>query len=190
MKFIKKPDVVEAIQWTGNNLAEVIKILGDCYGGNPIGDNLRVCNTLGICQIAELNDWILKDEFGHLCCAYKPDDFKKIYIADSLYEEIDKLSNKIVVESLLDSVMRTFLKLKPVKLDILTEEKLKAIGISEEFLKYAEETSKTGLIIDAPDDRIEYEKRIVLLCNEELKRLAAEAQLAHDVDTLKGAVKQ
>lgn len=189
MKFIKKPEILEAIQWTGKNLEEVKKILGDCYGGNPIADNLRVCNIIGICQIAELNDWIIKSEFGNECFAYKPDEFKKLYFPEEMYSKMEKILEKLMIRTVVGEFSKFMLNppARMVKLAVLSEEKIKEISISEEFLKYAEETAKTGL---ENDEHIEYEQRVKCLCDEELKRLAAEAQLAHDVATLKGDLKQ
>ena len=64
MKFRKKPVVIEAVQWTGNNLTDVI-VLG-C--GNELEQELcsdkLVIKTLEGDMTADNGDWIIKGVKG------------------------------------------------------------------------------------------------------------------------------
>lgn len=80
MKYRKKPVVIEAIQWNGNNLEECLNFMSDNgflgYGHNC--KNQIIIKTLEGDMLANINDYIIKgvnDEF-YPC---KPDIFEKTY---------------------------------------------------------------------------------------------------------------
>lgn len=76
-KFRKKPIVIEAIQWTGENKKEIDKFIGievqDTYGG----ENL-IIETLEGDHIAKIGDWIIKGVKGEFYPC-KPGIFEKTY---------------------------------------------------------------------------------------------------------------
>src|SRR3989304_1756034 len=66
MKYRKKPVVIDAVQWTGNNLKDVAALGGAReYGQDFIGDNL-IINTLEGDMTANVGDWIIKGVKGEL----------------------------------------------------------------------------------------------------------------------------
>lgn len=80
MKYRKKPVVIDAIQWDGNNLEECLNFMSDNgflgYGHNY--KNQIIIKTLEGDMLANINDYIIKgvnDEF-YPC---KPDIFEKTY---------------------------------------------------------------------------------------------------------------
>lgn len=75
-KFRKKPIVIEAIQWTGNNTKEVFEFIGT----NKIivfQDSFRIKTLEGIFEVIS-NDWIIKGVNGEFYPC-KPDIFEKTY---------------------------------------------------------------------------------------------------------------
>lgn len=73
-KYRKKPVVVEAIQWTGDNTSEIMKWVGDrAY----FRDTLYI-KTLEGDHIASVGDYIIKGIEGEFYPC-KPDIFKKTY---------------------------------------------------------------------------------------------------------------
>ena len=87
MKFRKKPVVIEAVQWTGNNLREVIDFAGlhpsaekwtwEEYMAVVEKDGLKIF-TLEGSHMATVGDWIICGVHGeHYLC--KPDIFDKTY---------------------------------------------------------------------------------------------------------------
>lgn len=83
MRYRKKPVVIDAVQWTGKNLSECKKFLGDSFGGqrterHPEGANVIMVKTLEGEHIASLNDFLIRGIRGeHYPC--KPDIFEKTY---------------------------------------------------------------------------------------------------------------
>lgn len=85
-KFRKKPVVIEAIQYNGNNGHE-IKIFSDGVSiqspvlepseDNPTGSYLQI-KTLEGTMIGNVNDWIIKGVNGEFYPC-KPDIFEKTY---------------------------------------------------------------------------------------------------------------
>ncbi len=75
-KFRKKPVVIEAVQWTGDNSDEIYAFIGE----EPFGvfvDDIAIRTLEGV-MTASIDDWIIKgvnDEF-YPC---KPDIFQKTY---------------------------------------------------------------------------------------------------------------
>ncbi len=60
-KYRKKPVVIEAVQWTGNNFGELTDFMHDAYGV----DNKKVTiKTLEGTMTADIGDWIIKGVQG------------------------------------------------------------------------------------------------------------------------------
>ena len=74
-KFRKKPIVIEAIQWDGNNHDEIFKWSSQVYWFNS--DYLEVDTKEGRIK-ASINDWIIKGIKGEFYPC-KPDIFEKTY---------------------------------------------------------------------------------------------------------------
>lgn len=79
--YRKRPVIVEAIQWTGDNYAEIVDFLGDDHFGGAMqgpGFNEIFVITLEGSIRASLNDWIIRGTKGeHYPC--KPDIFAEVY---------------------------------------------------------------------------------------------------------------
>ena len=76
-KFRKKPVVIEAVQYTGNNADEVLKFIGDAREAHAVDDGI-VIKTLEGDHKASPNDWIIKGTAGEFYPC-KPDIFAEIY---------------------------------------------------------------------------------------------------------------
>lgn len=86
-KFRKKPVVIEAIQWTGSNLLQVIQHTGLNVSANHFKWNeyedlvsregLKIFTLEGK-MTAEIGDWIIKGVKGE-CYPCKPDIFELTY---------------------------------------------------------------------------------------------------------------
>ena len=79
MKYRKKPVVIEAVQWKGDNLGEVLTL--DTGGKRLIEkhwtEQLCIATLEGEMR-ANLNDWIIKGVKGEVYPC-KPDIFKETY---------------------------------------------------------------------------------------------------------------
>ena len=73
-KFRKKPVMIEAIQWTGNNLEEI----KDFMGYYEYAKKNLIIHTLEGKMIAQVNDWIIRGVQGEYYPC-KPDIFEKTY---------------------------------------------------------------------------------------------------------------
>lgn len=65
-KFKKKPDVINAVKWTGDNIDEVeglLKLSEYSEAGYIEGDYVRIGTSKGLMS-ASLNDWIIKSDKG------------------------------------------------------------------------------------------------------------------------------
>lgn len=93
MKFRKKPVAIEAIQWTGKNLAEVLEFTGksprfdewfdsfSCYSKHVVdsGNKFKIFTLEGV-MTADVGDWVIRGVRGeHYPC--KPDIFAETYEA-------------------------------------------------------------------------------------------------------------
>lgn len=100
-KYIKKPVEIEAIQWTGKNIKEVMKFIGSefSYRDNLnyvtkkfsyycTTNNLSI-NTLEGSMKANVNDYIIKGVNGEFYPC-KPDIFEKTYDKTPTLEEVKK----------------------------------------------------------------------------------------------------
>ena len=74
-KFRKKPVVIEAIQWTGSNLKDVIEFLGGASWMNGRG---LIIKTLEGELHASVGDFIIRGVAGEFYPC-KPDIFEKTY---------------------------------------------------------------------------------------------------------------
>lgn len=78
MKFRKKPVVIEAIQFTGSNHADLVHWMGfRPLGHNYTPDVLHIATLEGV-MIAGPLDWIIKGVNGEFYPC-KPDIFEKTY---------------------------------------------------------------------------------------------------------------
>lgn len=76
MFYRKKPIVIEAIQYTGDNKQKIISFTND-EAFEVINGNIMICTLEGYLEIS-IDDWVIKgiaDEF-YPC---KPDIFKATY---------------------------------------------------------------------------------------------------------------
>ncbi len=100
-KFIKKPVAIEAIQWTGKNLIEVVTFIESekpdltcdaakgAWAGytNYVAENGLVISTLEGDMKASVDDYIIKGVKGELYPC-KPDIFKATYYTEQEYAEL------------------------------------------------------------------------------------------------------
>ena len=73
-KFRKKPVMIEAIQWRGDNLEEI----KDFMGYYEYAKKNLIIHTLEGKMIAQVNDWIIRGVQGEYYPC-KPDIFEKTY---------------------------------------------------------------------------------------------------------------
>ena len=77
-QYRKKPVVIEAIQWTGRNHAEIEAFAGEAVRLSPIGSySIR---TLEGVMFAERGDWVIRGVQGEFYPC-KPDIFEATYVA-------------------------------------------------------------------------------------------------------------
>lgn len=68
MKYRKKPVVIDAIQWTGDNYAEIFEFTeGKAYPSEPHSDTLIVSTLEGDVK-AEKGCYIIRWSDGESCC--------------------------------------------------------------------------------------------------------------------------
>jgi len=83
MRYRKKPVVIDAIQWTGNNTKDCIDFLGNSFGGQMLERSINGKREITILtlegqHIASKNDYLIRGAAGeHYAC--KPDIFVKTY---------------------------------------------------------------------------------------------------------------
>ena len=75
-KFIKKPVVIEAIQWTGKNKMEILNFLADNGVYSNMG-GMRILTSAGTMHCTE-GDWIIRGVRGEFNPC-KPDIFLETY---------------------------------------------------------------------------------------------------------------
>ena len=77
-KYRKKPVVIDAIQWTGDNYAEIFEFTeGNAWPTHSHSDTLAV-SAMGCEMIAEKGSYIIRDKNGAYCLC-KEAAFNKIY---------------------------------------------------------------------------------------------------------------
>lgn len=85
MQFRKKPVVVEAMQWNGDNGAEMLRWAGNSFTAvdtEDAGDNPEITadlfvNANGVHIGIVTGEWVIKDALGFYPC--KPDIFAATY---------------------------------------------------------------------------------------------------------------
>ena len=80
MKFRKKPVVIDAVQWDGENYGEVVYVMvnnTDIAWNSVVGSKLYI-NTLEGVMTADVGDWIIRGVAGEIYPC-KPDIFEKTY---------------------------------------------------------------------------------------------------------------
>ena len=77
-KFRKKPVVIEAVQWTGNNREEMEKFIPNTILAKKNVEKELAIGTLEGVMTASKNDWIIKGVHGEYYPC-KPDIFEKTY---------------------------------------------------------------------------------------------------------------
>lgn len=84
MKYKKKPVVVEAVQWTGNNFYDIVRFVDREGVAHSLGeDTLYIPTFKGIMSVNK-GDYIIKGTYGGLYHC-ESDIFK------DTYEEVDEL---------------------------------------------------------------------------------------------------
>ena len=80
MKFRKKPVEIEAVQWTGNNVSEILDFVNhmDIRIQNHDDKTDLYINTLEGTMHASEGDWIIRGVHGEYYPC-KPDIFEKTY---------------------------------------------------------------------------------------------------------------
>ena len=76
LRFTKKPVTIEAIQWTGKNLREVITFTDGHHAGME-WDGLKIYTLEGK-MLANVGDWIIRGVKGEYYPC-KPDIFEATY---------------------------------------------------------------------------------------------------------------
>lgn len=79
MKFRKKPVIIEAIQYTSDNINDVARFVGDEANWSPCSDSYDI-ETLEGTMTAQHGDWIIKGVQGEFYPC-KPDIFEQTYEA-------------------------------------------------------------------------------------------------------------
>lgn len=79
-KYRKKPVVIDAVQWTGNNFGDLTDLMQDGYEVD--GKKINIITLEGV-MTADVGDWIIKGIKGEFYPC-KPDIF------DATYEKVDK----------------------------------------------------------------------------------------------------
>lgn len=77
-KYRKKPVVIEAEVWTGDNTTEILKHCHRCYSYKKGEKPVLVINTLEGTMTASIGDYIIKGIEGEFY-ACKPDIFRLTY---------------------------------------------------------------------------------------------------------------
>jgi len=80
MKFRKKPVVIDAMQWTGDNLRECIDFLGDSRDGTSgkgHATEIYIATMEGV-MVARVGDWLIQGVKGEFYPC-KPDIFEATY---------------------------------------------------------------------------------------------------------------
>ncbi len=77
MKFRKKPVVIEAIKYTGDNKQEIMDFAGTTVSTNTCYDHLTIFTLEGDHK-ANVGDWIIKGVKGEFYPC-KPDIFEQTY---------------------------------------------------------------------------------------------------------------
>jgi len=77
-KYVKKPVEIEALQWTGDNLVEILSFAKACFSYEKNGSSVLAVATLEGTMTASVGDYIIKGIQGEFY-ACKPDIFNLTY---------------------------------------------------------------------------------------------------------------
>ena len=77
-KFRKKPVVIEAVQWTGGNIPEIVHFLGGACTFNHGNPEIHTLESHSAPLEASVGDWIIKGVKGEFYPC-KPDIFEATY---------------------------------------------------------------------------------------------------------------
>ena len=77
-RYIKKPVVIEAVQWDGENTSEILAFCPDCFSYKKDEAPVLVVNTLEGAMTASIGDFIIKGLKGEFYPC-KPDIFNLSY---------------------------------------------------------------------------------------------------------------
>ena len=145
MKYVKKPIVVEAVQWTGKNLPEVVDFAGDklnCdMSANEMCSEDMAKNTINELYIDTLEgtmhisvmDYIIKGVKGELYPC-KPDIFLETYEVEGAADstQVDEDDSGINWgDKKLTIIARDFDKNVNVKTDVVGFNQFEALGLIE-----------------------------------------------------------
>lgn len=86
-KFIKKPVIIEAIQWTGDNKLEISEFVQDSERKYDFQEDALFIHTLEGSMRASVNDYIIKGVSGEFYPC-KPEIFEKTYADESAIGEL------------------------------------------------------------------------------------------------------
>ena len=76
MKFRKKPVVIDAVHWTGDNIREILDFCPEAYWNSTRGLVIRTLESNE--HQASVGDWVIKGVQGEFY-ACKPDIFAATY---------------------------------------------------------------------------------------------------------------
>ena len=77
-KYVKKPVVIEAVQWTGENLIDLLNFCDKCFSYEKNNKAVLAIATLEGTMVASIGDFIIKGVQGEFY-ACKPDIFELTY---------------------------------------------------------------------------------------------------------------
>jgi hypothetical protein len=77
-KYVKKPVEIEALQWTGDNVIDVLNFASACFSYEKNGSSVLAVATLEGTMTASVGDYIIKGVQGEFYPC-KPDIFDLTY---------------------------------------------------------------------------------------------------------------
>ncbi len=136
MFYKKIPDVVEAIQWTGQNIEDFVKLVPANKLWIENKKTLVVCTLEGNMR-AKVGDWIIKSSDSKFSC-YGADAFRKDYVGSSV-ETITINSSLVEFNAMIDRIMKD----RGISIDRYLSFKSNCISLSdlENILKLIPNTS-------------------------------------------------
>lgn len=77
-RYVKRPVVIEALQWTGDNLNDILQFSSSCFSYERNKKMILAISTLEGTMTASIGDFIIKGIDGEYY-ACKPEIFEKTY---------------------------------------------------------------------------------------------------------------
>ena len=77
-KYVKKPVEIDAVQWTGENLIEILNFCDKCFSYERNGEPVLTISTLEGNMSASIGDFIIKGVQGEFYPC-KPNIFEMTY---------------------------------------------------------------------------------------------------------------